>query len=124
MTNKSVPVLVTWDVDLALWIPLDERKLVLNAAIDVCHSLNIRATFFFTAQPAYMCLDEMQKMLVQGHEIGYHGLTHGDEEDHDRMLEEMQRSYIPNTPDISSPNFSPLLSSVHMGSVFATCSIE
>jgi peptidoglycan/xylan/chitin deacetylase (PgdA/CDA1 family) len=94
MTSKSVPVLITWDVDPGLWIPFDERKLVLNAAIDVCHSLNIRATFFFTAQPAYMYLDEIQKMLAQGHEIGCHGLTHGDEEDYDRMPEEIQRSYV------------------------------
>jgi peptidoglycan/xylan/chitin deacetylase (PgdA/CDA1 family) len=67
---------------------------MLNAAIDVCHDLDIRATFFFTAQPAHMYRDELQKMLTKGHEIGCHGLTHGDEEDYDRMPEEMQRLYI------------------------------
>ena len=38
--------------------------------------------------------DEIQKILAQGHEIGCHGLTHGDEEDYERMPEQMQRSYI------------------------------
>lgn len=93
-SNKTVPVLITWDIDPDLWIPLGERQLVLNTAIDVCHSLNIRATFFFTAQSAHMYPDELQKILTQGHEIGCHGLTHGNEEDYDRMSEEMQRSYI------------------------------
>jgi hypothetical protein len=91
---KSVPVLVTWDVDPVLWVPLERRKWALNTAADLCHRHGINATFFFTAQPADVYLDDFGKMQAQGHEIGCHGLTHGDEEDYDRMSEPMQRDYI------------------------------
>lgn len=94
MKNGSVPVLITWDVDPDLWIPLENRKQALRAAMNLCHDLGIRATFFVTAQPAHLLADELETMQVQGHEAGCHGLTHGNEEDYDRMPEEMQQAYI------------------------------
>ena len=94
MVNESVPVLITWDVDPDLWRPFEDRQRALNMAMELCHSQGIRATFFFTAQPADTYLDEFDKMRAQGHELGCHGLTHGDEENYDRMPEPMQRAYI------------------------------
>jgi hypothetical protein len=93
-SNKTVPVLITWDMDPDLWIPCERRQGLLNTAMDLCHSQGIRATFFFTAQPADAYLDEFDKMRAQGHELGCHGLTHGDEENYDRMSEPMQCVYI------------------------------
>jgi peptidoglycan/xylan/chitin deacetylase (PgdA/CDA1 family) len=90
----SVPVLITWDVDPTLWVAFEKRQWALNTAMDMCHDLGIRATFFITAQPAHVYSNEIEKMLIQGHEVGCHGLTHGDEEDYDRMSEDMQRAYI------------------------------
>ena len=92
--RNSVPVLITWDVDPDLWIPFERRQPALSAAMDMCHNLNIRATFFFTAQPASTYAREIEKMQAQGHEIGCHGLTHGNEEDYDRMPQATQRAYI------------------------------
>jgi peptidoglycan/xylan/chitin deacetylase (PgdA/CDA1 family) len=91
---KTVPVLITWDIDPDSWVSAEKRQWALNVAIDLCHSLDIRATFFFTAQGADIYPDEFRKMLAQGHEIGCHGLTHDNEENYDRMPEDMQHAYI------------------------------
>ncbi|MCP4538176.1 MAG: polysaccharide deacetylase family protein [Chloroflexi bacterium] len=90
----TVPVLITWDVDPDLWRTFEKRQWAINIAMDMCCDLGIPATFFFTAEPAYMYHKDVWKMLAQGHEIGCHGLTHGNEEDYDRMPEDMQRAYI------------------------------
>jgi hypothetical protein len=60
----------------------------------LCQELEIVATFFFTAQEAALYPEEIAEMVHAGHEIGCHGLTHGNEEEYDRMPEEMQRSCI------------------------------
>jgi peptidoglycan/xylan/chitin deacetylase (PgdA/CDA1 family) len=75
-------------------MPLDKRQWALNTAMDLCHQQGIHATFFFTARPAALYDGEFEKLRVQGHEIGCHGLTHGDEENYDQMPEAMQRTYI------------------------------
>jgi hypothetical protein len=92
--GSSVPVLITWDVDPDLWKSCEKRQWALNTAMDLCHQRGIRATFFFTAQPADVYTDEFVRMQAQGHEVGCHGLTHSNEEDYDRMSEDMQRAYI------------------------------
>jgi peptidoglycan/xylan/chitin deacetylase (PgdA/CDA1 family) len=92
--EKLVPVLITWDIDPDLWIPAEKRRWALNAAIDMCNRQGIYATFFFTAKSAELYLSDFEKMRAQGHEIGCHGLTHGDEEDYDRMAVDTQRRYI------------------------------
>jgi peptidoglycan-N-acetylglucosamine deacetylase len=94
VSDKPVPVLITWDVDPDLWMPLHKRVQRLQMAVRLCHELDIRATFFFTAEPAHMHAITIEEMVAQGHEIGCHGLTHGDEEDYDRMPENVQRAYI------------------------------
>jgi hypothetical protein len=87
-------VLVTWDVDPDLWISLEDRQLALSNAMTLCQERDIRATFFVTARPAKVYAEMFQTMLAQGHEIGCHGLTHGDEENYDRMPTPMQYSYV------------------------------
>lgn len=92
--DGSVPVLITWDVDPDRWIPGEKRRWALDRAMDMCYCKDIRATFFFTAHLAELYLNDFEKMRAQGHEIGCHGLTHGDEENYDRMPKDMQRRYI------------------------------
>jgi hypothetical protein len=92
-------VLITWDIDPDSWVPAEKKQWALNAAMDLCHGLNIQATFFFTAQGAEIYPDEFVKMAAQGHEIGCHGLTHEDEENYDRIPEDMQRTYIQQATD-------------------------
>jgi peptidoglycan/xylan/chitin deacetylase (PgdA/CDA1 family) len=63
-------------------------------AIDLCEEPGIRSTFFVTAGFAHEYKDHIERMQALGQEIGCHGLTHGDEEDYDRMPVKMQRTYI------------------------------
>lgn len=62
--------------------------------MNLCHGLNIPATFFITAEPAHLLAREVDLMQTQGHEVGCHGLTHGHEEDYDMMPESTQRAYL------------------------------
>jgi peptidoglycan-N-acetylglucosamine deacetylase len=94
MFLAKVPVLVTWDVDPDRWTTLENRQHALGLALDLCQEFNIRSTFFITARFALEYPEQIQRMLSLGQEIGCHGLTHADDEDYDRMPQEMQRSYI------------------------------
>lgn len=91
---EQVEVLITWDVDPYSRRNPARKKRALQTAIELCQELEIRATFFFVAQEAAWYPEEIAEMKQTGHEIGCHGLTHGDEEDYDRMPPEMQRGYI------------------------------
>jgi peptidoglycan/xylan/chitin deacetylase (PgdA/CDA1 family) len=89
----QVPVLITWDVDPfgRRWA---EKKQTLRTASELCQELGIPTTFFFVSQEATRHPEEIAEMKRTGHEIGCHGLTHGDEEEYNRMPRDMQRRYI------------------------------
>jgi len=92
--RQPVPVLITWDVDPDLWMPLDRRQRALQTVLELCQHHDIPATFYVTAQPAEAYAEYFPRMRDLGHEIGCHGLTHGDEENYDSMPVDMQRDYI------------------------------
>lgn len=94
MEQKRVPILITWDVDPSPEIPYEARKRSLGVAMDLCHELDIRSTFFVTANSTHVHFDDLELMQVCGHQIGCHGLMHNDDEEYDRMPETMQREYI------------------------------
>jgi peptidoglycan/xylan/chitin deacetylase (PgdA/CDA1 family) len=94
MIAAQVPVLITWDIDPNTRFDLMQKRQALKSAIELCRELEITATFFFVAQEAASYPEEIAEMIRVGHEIGCHGLTHGDEEEYDRMPRERQRSYI------------------------------
>ncbi len=98
--KEAVPVLITWDVDPGLWIPVERRRLAVDLAMNMCHEHGIRSTFFVTAQPAHVYAEVFDKLQAQGHEVGCHGFTHGDEENYDRMPEKIQRAYISQAAEI------------------------
>lgn len=93
-TRRPVPVLITWDVDPDGWIEPEKRRWALQTAAALCAGFNIHATFFLTAEPAALYQDDLPNLLAQGHEIGCHGWTHGDEENYDRLPETVQRDYL------------------------------
>lgn len=95
----SVPVLITWDVDPDLWMPFDRRQRALHAVVELCQRRGISCTFYVSAQPAQAYAEDFATMRTLGHEIGCHGLTHGDEENYNRMPEAMQRDYISRATD-------------------------
>ncbi|MBE7472377.1 MAG: hypothetical protein HS114_24875 [Anaerolineales bacterium] len=69
---KTVPILITWDVDPDLWIPFENDNGPCKRPYDLCHGLNIPATFFMTAEPAHLLAREVDIMQTQGHEVGCH----------------------------------------------------
>ena len=94
MLPKSIPVMITWDVDPDRWTTLEKRQEALTLAMDLCDSLNIHSTFFITANFAHEYPSQIRRMQALGHEIGCHGLNHTDEEEYDRMPLDKQRMYI------------------------------
>ncbi len=94
MTEKKVPVLITWDVDPDRWASFEQRQRALSMALDLCEKFSIRSTFFITAHFAHEYTEVFRRMKTMGHEIGCHGLMHTDEEEYNRMPEAMQRTYI------------------------------
>jgi peptidoglycan/xylan/chitin deacetylase (PgdA/CDA1 family) len=94
MNRKQARVLITWDVDPDRWATYDLRERALSMAIDLCEEIGIRSTFYITSNFAHEYPDHIERMQVLGQEVGCHGLTHTDEEEYNRMPEEMQRAYI------------------------------
>jgi len=92
--TKPVPMLITWDIDPYSRRDVDRKRRVLRIALEVCQEFNAAATFFFVAQEAKWYADEIAEAKRAGHEIGCHGLTHGDEEEYNRMPLDMQRDYV------------------------------
>ncbi len=92
--SPRVSVLITWDVDPSPEVPLEVRKESLVVAQQLCDQHSIPSTFFITASAQQADLAAVQRMCSGGHEVGCHGLTHTDEEEYDRMPEDMQRQYI------------------------------
>jgi peptidoglycan/xylan/chitin deacetylase (PgdA/CDA1 family) len=93
MTTK-VPILITWDVDPSPHLSCENKKRSLEIATDLCNEFDIPATFFVTANAEQATPATLERIQSFGHEIGCHGLTHGDEENYDQMPEAMQRAYI------------------------------
>ncbi len=94
MTVAQVPVLVTWDVDPNRYFTEAQKRAALQAALRLCGEQGIAATFFFVAQEAAYYPEEITALRRGGHEIGCHGLTHGDEEEYDRMPAALQAEYL------------------------------
>jgi len=92
--EKKVSVLVTWDVDPSPEVPYEARTRSLKVAMDLCHELTIRSTFFITANASQVHSADLECMQTHGHQIGCHGLSHTDEEEYDKMPEAMQKAYI------------------------------
>jgi peptidoglycan/xylan/chitin deacetylase (PgdA/CDA1 family) len=97
---KPVRVLITWDVDASPAIPIEDKRVALGKTIHLIESLGIASTFLFVAEVARELKGEISQLIASGQEIGCHGLTHGNEEDYDRMPEAQQRTYLQRATQI------------------------
>jgi len=89
--KNVVPVLITCDMDpltmderIRYGLPLkDAQSSLLKASIemmlDMLSDMRINATFFITASLAEEIADELKEIKNRRHQIGCHGLTHGDD---------------------------------------------
>jgi hypothetical protein len=100
LTKEPVSVLVTWDIDPFRDVSIENKKEALKKARWLLHKLQIQSTFFFHGSICEQLDGEIKGLVQDNHEIGCHGLTHGDEEEYNRMPEEMQRKYLCEATDI------------------------
>lgn len=97
--KRPVPILITWDVDPWPGLPIENRKRALRLTYELLKELQIESTFFCVTMVACHLEKEISSLIEAGHEIGCHGLTHTDEEEYDKMPEDMQRIYLRKATD-------------------------
>ena len=100
--QKTVPILITFDIDpltkderIRYGISLKEEQTSLlekslERVSDLTSELGIRSTFFVTASLCEEIEDELEELLKKKHQIGCHGLTHGDDENFAKLPYEEQ----------------------------------
>lgn len=98
--KRPVSVLVTWDIDPFADVSIEAKREALKRTRLLLRDQQIQSTLFFHARIAEQLSDEIEALLLENHEIGCHGLTHGSEEDYNRMPEDMQRKYLCEATDI------------------------
>jgi len=98
--KRTVPVLITGDVDPTPEVTVENKKKSLRRTLALFGEFGIKATFFCVARSAEQLGPEIEKIVQNGHEIGCHGLTHGFEEEYDKMPEVMQREYLQSATGI------------------------
>ncbi len=98
--KKIVPILLTWDVDPTPEVTIENKKHALELIIELLKELEIQSTFLFVAMVAQHLREEISWLIRAGQEVGCHGLTHGDDEEYNRMPEDLQRNYLCQATDI------------------------
>lgn len=95
--QKPVPILITLDIDpltrderIRYGLPLREEqpyllRKSLALASDLTTELDIHSTFFVTASLAEEIEDDLKELKKKGHQIGCHGLTHGDDDNYAKL---------------------------------------
>jgi len=81
-------------VDFSLHHREEDKQRAFESMLQAGRELAGRLTFFFVAKEAQQVSDYPRILREAGHEIGCHGLTHGNEEEYDRMPVEMQEDYL------------------------------
>lgn len=98
--KKPVSILVTWDIDPFPDVDIGKKREALRQTRQLLRDHQIQSTFFLPARMADALDSEVQELTEDGHEIGCHGLTHGDEEDYNRMPEDRQRAHLCEATEI------------------------
>jgi hypothetical protein len=98
--KKAVPILITWDVHPDPERTIENMKYAIGLSSELLKELEIKSTFLFVAELAHQFKKEISLLVKDKQEIGCHGLTHGDEEEYNRMPEDLQRTYLNKATDI------------------------
>ncbi len=83
--NKTVPVLITCDIDPTPEASLADKQKAFDEAIDLFDRLNVKATFFTVGNLAADYESALKKCVSSGHETACHGLTHSEEEEYSTL---------------------------------------
>lgn len=94
MKKHIVPVLLTGDIDPSPEATLQDKKKCLKKTRMLFEQYEVRSTFFTVAKVGELLKQEVMELHDSGHEIGCHGLTHGFEEEYNRIPAEEAMSYL------------------------------
>ena len=100
--ERKVPVIITADVDYSEHHTYDDKCRAFDRLIETTDHLNIKTTFFFVAREAEQVPLYPKALADAGHDVGCHGLTHGEEEEYDSMPATKQKEYLHQAADIIS----------------------
>jgi len=100
--KNKVPVIITADVDYSKHHAQDDKCRAFDRLIEATGHLGIKTTFFFVAREAEQVPQYPKALAEAGHDVGCHGLTHGDEEEYDSMPVAKQKEYLRQATDIIS----------------------
>jgi peptidoglycan/xylan/chitin deacetylase (PgdA/CDA1 family) len=93
-SESTVPVLLTGDVDYSTHHRDQDKSRAFDQMLQAGRELAGGLTFFFVAREAEQVPSYPRILREAGHEIGCHGLTHGNEEEYDSMPLDMQEEYL------------------------------
>ncbi len=92
MTRQN-RILITFDIHACPGAQ-NEVPLWIEKTLQVLASLSIRASFFIPAAFAEEIPSRVRMIVKDGHEIGCHGLTHGDSEEYNVLPYERQKAML------------------------------
>lgn len=98
--ETTVPVLLTGDVDYSTHHRDQDKRQAFEQMLQAGRELAGGITFFFVAREAQQVPSYPRLLREAGHEIGCHGLTHGNEEEYDSMPLSMQEEYLEQASDV------------------------
>jgi peptidoglycan/xylan/chitin deacetylase (PgdA/CDA1 family) len=98
-SSRRVSVLLTGDVDYSRHHHERGKRQAFEHMLQIGRELGGAVTFFFVAREAEQVPDLPRLVRQAGHEVGCHGLTHGEEEEYDKMPVGMQQDYLRKATD-------------------------
>ena len=97
MNRKTIPLLITMDLELAPDHDYEQQTSILSRLLADFGS--VPSTIFCTGTAAVGFTDHLREWTLAGSEIGCHGLTHGEEEDFRYLNEADVRRIIREASD-------------------------
>jgi hypothetical protein len=86
--------LFTGDVDDSEHHLSDDKRAAFERIVGATAVESVPTTFFFVAREAEKLPDSVRLVGRAGHEVGCHGLTHGDEEEYSTISESRQAEFV------------------------------
>ena len=98
--RKRVPVCITCDIDPTPEALAQEKRKAVKRSLDLFDQTGIKATFFWVAETAKDYSSVFNRIVKSGHEVGCHGLTHGQNEEYSSMSSGLQRDMLTKATSI------------------------
>ncbi len=95
-----VPVLITADVDDSIHHRTSDKLAAFHRICQATADESVATTFFFVAREAEKIPDAVRLVRDAGHEVGCHGLTHGEEEEYSTLPVAQQAGYVRAATDV------------------------